>query len=39
MFESLEALVNTKAFSKLPNDTRSDIIGALAEHTAAPKPA
>jgi Zn-dependent protease len=31
MFEALEALVNTKAFSKLSNDTRADIIGALAE--------
>jgi len=38
MFESLEALVNTKAFTKLPNDTRSDILDALAEK-GEPKPA
>ena len=38
MFESLEVLVNTKAFARLPSDTRADIIGALAER-AEPKPA
>jgi hypothetical protein len=38
MFESLQALVNTKGFAKLPTDTRSEIIGALADHSE-PKPA
>jgi stage IV sporulation protein FB len=38
MFESLEVLVNSKAFARLPNETRADIIGALADK-AEPKPA
>jgi len=38
MFEALEALVNTKGFAKLPGDTRSDILGALAER-GEPRPA
>lgn len=31
MFDALEALVHTKEFMRLPNDTRSDILQALAE--------
>jgi stage IV sporulation protein FB len=38
MFEALEALVNTKGFAKLSGDTRSDILGALAER-GEPRPA
>jgi stage IV sporulation protein FB len=34
MFEQLEALVNSKEFLRLPNDTRSDILQALAEKPA-----
>jgi Zn-dependent protease len=34
MFDALEALVQTKEFMRLPNDTRSDILAALAERTA-----
>ncbi|MDB4989633.1 MAG: hypothetical protein JWN04_4811 [Myxococcaceae bacterium] len=38
MFEALEALVNTKAFSRLPSETKAEIVSALAEHSE-PKPA
>jgi stage IV sporulation protein FB len=34
MFDALEALVQTKEFMRLPNDTRSDILAALAEKPA-----
>ncbi|MET0287146.1 MAG: site-2 protease family protein [Polyangiales bacterium] len=34
MFDALEALVQTKEFLRLPNDTRSDILAALAEKPA-----
>lgn len=37
-FEALEALVQTKAFGRLPGETRAEIMSALAEH-AEPKPA
>jgi stage IV sporulation protein FB len=35
MFEALEALVTTKAFARLPSDTRAEIMRALEEHGAA----
>ncbi|MFT3923192.1 MAG: site-2 protease family protein [Myxococcales bacterium] len=35
MFEALEALVQTKAFERLPSDTREAIIKALVDGTAA----
>jgi Zn-dependent protease len=38
MFDALEALVNTKAFARLPGETRSEILGALSERTQ-PRPA
>lgn len=38
MFEALEALVQSKAFSKLPSETKSDIVAALAER-GEPRPA
>lgn len=34
MFDALEALVQTKEFMRLPNETRSDILQALAERPA-----
>ncbi|HEX5657028.1 MAG TPA: site-2 protease family protein [Polyangiales bacterium] len=34
MFDALEALVQTKEFLRLPNDTRSDILAALSEKPA-----
>ena len=34
MFDALEVLVQTKEFMRLPNDTRSDILSALAEKPA-----
>ncbi len=34
MFDALEALVQTKEFLRLPSDTRSDILAALAEKPA-----
>jgi stage IV sporulation protein FB len=37
-YDALEALVHTKAFARLPGDTRSEIMSALAERSE-PKPA
>ncbi|MDB4975168.1 MAG: hypothetical protein JWN48_3509 [Myxococcaceae bacterium] len=38
MFDALEALVQSKAFARLPGETRNEIMSALAERTE-PKPA
>ena len=36
MFDALEALATTKAFARLPSDTRIEILAALKEHTPEP---